>query len=121
MLVPPPPAGMRGTYLKFTTRSSEDRPTLGVAAMVRQRDGVCEAARLVIGAVSPTPVRVHAAEALAAGQPLSADLLAADGRGGRRAPSSPIDDLHGPADYKRHVAQVLARRALTACLDGGPA
>ncbi len=120
VLVPPPPAGLRGTYLKFTTRSSEDRPTIGVAAMVRQRDGVCAEARLVIGATTPTPVRVHDAEALAAGQPLDAALLqrmaAAAG-----AAIEPVDDLHGPAEYKRHVAQVLARRALTACLEGGPA
>jgi aerobic carbon-monoxide dehydrogenase medium subunit len=120
VLVPPWPAGMRGTYLKFTTRSSEDRPTIGVAAMLGLRDGVCEAARLVIGAVSPTPVRVGAAEALAAGQAPSPDLLqrmAAEVGGA----INPLDDLHGPAEYKRHVAQVLARRALTACLDGGAA
>jgi len=74
----------------------------------------------VIGATTPTPVRVHDAEALAAGQPLDAALLqrmaAAAG-----AAIEPVDDLHGPAEYKRHVAQVLARRALTACLEGGPA
>lgn len=120
VLVPPPTAGARGAYLKFTTRSSEDRPTLGVAALVQQRDGGCEAARLVIGAASPTPVRVHDAEALAVGQALDADLLQRMAAAASAA-IEPIDDLHGPADYKRHVAQVLARRALAACLDGGPA
>jgi carbon-monoxide dehydrogenase medium subunit len=111
VLVPPWPAGMRGTYLKFTTRSSEDRPTVGVAALARVRDGVCEAARLAIGAVSPTPVRVHAAEQLAAGRPWDAALLEEMGAAASAA-IDPVDDLHGPAAYKRRVAGVLARRAL---------
>ena len=111
VLVPPWPAGMRGTYLKFTTRSSEDRPTLGVAALARVRDGVCEAARLVIGAVSPTPVRVWVAEELAVGRPWDAALLEEMGTAASAA-IDPMDDLHGPATYKRQVAGVLARRAL---------
>jgi carbon-monoxide dehydrogenase medium subunit len=27
----------------------------------------------------------------------------------------PIDDLRGPADYKRHVVKVMVRRALMQC------
>jgi len=32
--VPPPPAGARGGYVKFTSRSAEDKPLVGVAALV---------------------------------------------------------------------------------------
>src|SRR5438876_4555457 len=46
VLVPPPPAGFRGTYLKFTTRSSEDRPCAGVVALVRGPGERCDEARL---------------------------------------------------------------------------
>src|SRR6187549_1100981 len=35
VLVPPAPPSFKGTYLKFTTRSSEDRPCAGVAAWVQ--------------------------------------------------------------------------------------
>lgn len=118
VLVPPPPEGMKSTYVKFTTRSSEDRPCVGIAAMLRVREGVCEDARLVVGAVSPTPVRVREAEALARGQRATPELFQAMGRAASRAVDA-IDDLRGPADYKRHVVGVLSRRALAACATNG--
>lgn len=114
VLVPPPPAGMRSHYLKFTTRSSEDRPCAGIAAMLRLRDGTVDEARLVVGAVSPTPVRVRTAEAMALGQQPSEEVFRAMGQAASEA-VDPIEDLRGPAAYKRHVVGVLARRALAQC------
>lgn len=120
VLVPPPPADMTGTYTKFTTRSSEDRPCAGIAAMVRLKNGAIDEARLVIGAVSPTPVRVREAESMATGQPPTLELFEAMGKVASEA-VDPIDDLRGPADYKRHVVGVLSRRALMACVGNGAA
>jgi carbon-monoxide dehydrogenase medium subunit len=110
--VPPPMAHRRGTYLKFTTRSSEDRPCAGVAAWVRQANGAAGEARVVVGAVSPAPVALS--ESIAAGQRLTADSIAEISQRAAAA-VDPIDDLRGPADYKRHIVQVLVRRALTEC------
>jgi carbon-monoxide dehydrogenase medium subunit len=118
VLVPPPPAGFRGTYLKFTTRSSEDRPCAGVVALVRGSAERCDEARLVVGAVSPTPVRVHRAEALARGEPLTAALIEAMAAEATQA-VEPMEDLRGPAAYKRQVVGVLVRRALAACAREG--
>jgi carbon-monoxide dehydrogenase medium subunit len=118
VLVPPPPAGLRGTYLKFTTRSSEDRPCAGVVALVRGPGERCDEARLVVGAVSPTPVRVHRAETLARGEPLTAALIEAMAAEATRA-VEPMEDLRGPAAYKRQVVGVLVRRALAACAREG--
>ena len=60
IVVPPPSTKSKGTYLKFTTRSSEDRPCAGVAALVRGSNQSCEEVRVVVGAVSPEPVVVNA-------------------------------------------------------------
>lgn len=112
VLVPPPRPGLTGTYLKFTTRSSEDRPCAGVAAWVRRPNGTAGEARVVVGAVSPAPVVLSAP--LAAGQSLTADMISDLSRKAA-AQVDPIDDLRGPADYKRQLVQVLVRRALNEC------
>ncbi|MGH7810019.1 MAG: FAD binding domain-containing protein [Candidatus Binatia bacterium] len=108
-----PPSSLRGTYIKFTTGSSEERPCVGVAALTKMEDGVCRELRLVVGAVSPRPVRVFQAEKMAQGNPLHAALIEQVAAAAGEA-VDPIDDLRGPADYKRHLVKVLARRALTA-------
>lgn len=114
--VPPPPANSKGTYLKFTTRSSEDRPCAGVAAWVRGANGNVEEARVVVGAVSPAPVVLS--ERFASGQDLNADAIEQIARKAAAA-VDPIDDLRGPADYKRQLVQVLVRRALGECVANG--
>ena len=113
VIVPRPAAHWKGTYVKFTTRSSEDRPCAGVAAWVRGVNGAAGEARVVVGAVSPAPVVLS--EPIAAGQSLTADAIAAISRRAAAA-VDPIDDLRGPADYKRQIVQVLVRRALTECV-----
>ena len=118
VLVPPPLADAQSTYTKFTTGSSGERPCVGIAATVRGKDGVCEEARLVIGAVSPIPVRVGKAEELVRGQRLTAEVIDEAASEAARA-VEPIDDLRGSADYKRHVVRVLVQRTLAACaIDG---
>src|SRR6478672_1724465 len=113
VLVPPPRPGLTGTYLKFTTRSSEDRPCAGVAAWVRRPNGTAGEARVVVGAVSPAPVVLSAP--IAAGQSLTVEMMAEISRKAAAA-VDPIDDLRGPADYKRHLVNVLVRRALSECV-----
>lgn len=118
LLVPPPLPGLRASYIKFTTRSSEDRPCAGVVAMARVEEGVCREARLVVGAVAPKPVRVRKAEELSRGERLTPRVIEEMAVEASRA-VDPIDDLRGPADYKRQVVRALARRALSQVANEG--
>jgi carbon-monoxide dehydrogenase medium subunit len=109
-----PPAGrLRGTYTKFTTGSSEERPCVGIAALASMDKDICVELRLAIGAVSPKPLRFKSGESMARGEKLTAALIeriAVDA--GQSV--DPIDDLRGTAAYKRHLVHVLVRRALSA-------
>jgi carbon-monoxide dehydrogenase medium subunit len=116
VIIPPLPHGMAGHYVKFTTGSSEERPCAGIAALARIDNGLCHELRLAIGAVSAKPVRIGA-ESLANGKTLSPDLIGTIANEAARA-IDPIDDVRGPADYKRHLVGVLTRRALQALADG---
>jgi carbon-monoxide dehydrogenase medium subunit len=117
VLVPEPPPDLRAHYLKFVTRSSEDRPCVGVAAAAR-----CDAAgrftdlRVVVGAVAGTPQRVPEAEALARGERPSPALFRAIGEAYARA-IDPIDDIRGSAWYRQRMIGVLVPRALAALTD----
>ncbi len=116
IVVPEPAAGTRATYLKFVTRSSEDRPCVGVAATLHQdAAGACEDLRVVVGAVAGTPQRLPEAEALARGERPSAALFQAIGDAYARA-VDPIDDIRGSAWYRRRMVGVLVARALDQAL-----
>jgi carbon-monoxide dehydrogenase medium subunit len=115
VLLPAPEPGWHGAYLKFTTRSSEDRPAVGVAALVRAEDGRCADARLVVGAVAPSPVLVEAVADHVRDRRIAPDVTAGIAPLVEAA-VEPIDDLRGSAAYKRRVSGVIAERALAQCL-----
>ena len=115
--IPPLPHGFEGIYIKFTTGSSEERPCAGIAALVRMENAICRELRLAVGAVSPCPVRISAGEEMARDKALSRELIESIAAEAARA-VNPIEDVRGPADYKRHLVQVLTRRAITAAAFG---
>jgi carbon-monoxide dehydrogenase medium subunit len=109
--VPILPDGAQSIYEKYVTRSSEDRPCVGVAAVVRVDAGVCADLRVVVGAAAERPQRLPNAEALAHGRPLTAEIAQAVAD----AYADEIDtlaDLRGSAWYRTQMIRVLVRRAI---------
>ena len=117
ILIPPPPIDLKGLYIKFTTGSSEERPCAGIAAFARIENGICRELRVAVGAVSHRPVRISAAEETARDMILTGQLID-DIAAEAARPVDAIDDVRGPADYKRHLVRVLTRRALAALANG---
>lgn len=117
ILIPPMPEGMKGVYVKITTGSSGERPCAGVAALARMENGTCRELRLAVGAVSPRPVRITPGEDMARGKALNEDLIEGIATEAARL-VDPIEDVRGPIDYKRHLVQVLTRRAICAAAIG---
>src|SRR5262245_18433453 len=67
--VPHPPADTSASYIKYVTRSWEDRPCVGVAALVRLEEcGYrCAELRVAVGAAAVVPQRLPDVETMAAG------------------------------------------------------
>jgi carbon-monoxide dehydrogenase medium subunit len=111
--VPLLPASAGAAYEKFALH---ERPSVTVAAIVYLREGAIAQARLAVGSVGPTPLRSAGAEEALAGAVPGEGAFSHAGALAARA-VSPVDDLYGSAEYKRHLVQVLAARALAAAAE----
>lgn len=109
--IPTRPRGSRMTYLKFRSRSSEDRPCVGVAAVAAFDDGTCTDLRVAVGAACETPRRLPEIEALARGETLTDELISEIAEG-YAAHIDPLEDLRGSAWYRTQMIRVHVRRAL---------
>jgi aerobic carbon-monoxide dehydrogenase medium subunit len=91
------------SYLKFRRRA-QDWATVGVAAVAKRSNGGVEEAAISLVSMGATPLRAGAAEAAwNAGEDPGA--VAVEG-------TDPPSDTNGSADYRRHLVQVLVRRAV---------
>lgn len=117
VIVPPPPPQPRMTYLKYKSRSSEDRPCVGLAAVAAFEDSVCTDLRVAVGAACETPRRLPEIEALGAGQPLTNELIDEVAEGYARGIET-LEDLRGSAWYRTQMIRVHVRRALKEIHDG---
>ncbi|HUR86626.1 MAG TPA: xanthine dehydrogenase family protein subunit M [Solirubrobacteraceae bacterium] len=103
-------------YEKFNRRS-EDWAMVGVCALVKATDGVCEDVRIGLTHMAATPLRASAVEDALRGKPLTGENIAAAAELAAEG-TSPVPDLNATPDYKRHLARVLTKRALTAASGG---
>jgi carbon-monoxide dehydrogenase medium subunit len=98
-------------YQKFNRRA-EDWAMVAVGALVKKgADGSCEDVRIGLTHMGNVPLRARAVEDALRGGPLDEAAIA---RAASQAAegTEPPADLNASADYKRHLAQVLTRRAL---------
>jgi aerobic carbon-monoxide dehydrogenase medium subunit len=109
--------GWGAHYEKFS-RVAQGWPIVSVAAAVRlDGDSIAEA-RVALSNMGSTPIRAVAVEDALIGRPATAEAIreaaarAADG-------TSPVTDLNGDAEYRRHLASVLTRRAVLAAAGTG--
>lgn len=103
--------GFGGAYEKFTRRA-EDWAMVGVLAVVKESDGVVSDVRIALTHMASTPLRATAAEEALKGRPLDAESIAAAAEHADEG-TNPSPDGNATTEYKRHLARVLTRRALT--------
>ena len=108
--VPPGESDIRGGFYKIG-RTAEDISLVNAATTLFIRDGIISEARLVLGAVAPTPLRIIRAEAALHGQQVT-EALWQEIAEIVRAEVRPISDQRASAAYRRQVSGVAAVRAL---------
>ena len=117
VVVPPPPPRSGAAYLALSARGRVDISSVGVAVMVvLDEQGVCGSARISLGAVAPTPLRVCDAEQALVGRMIEGPAVA-DACSLSSAEACPITDARASDDYRRKMVRVLVGRALTQARD----
>lgn len=107
----PPRPGDAGACFLETSRRHGDYAMAGVAVRTTvDGDGRLGQSRLVFLSVGDVPVEVAAGQ-VTAGEPPSEELFASVARAAA-AELDTVADIHASAEYRRHLAEVLARRAL---------
>ena len=109
--------GRKAAYMKVTSRTADDWPSLGVAVSFALKDGKISDPTIVVSAATAKVTRMKTAEA-------ALNNATPDDPTLRRAGDAAADeaeilsDAHGSAPYKRELLRVYLRRAVREALDG---
>lgn len=117
IIVPKIPKGTGCAYIKHTMRKAMDKPFVGVAAYLRlDSSKVCQEARIVLGSISPKPIRAAELEASLSGKKVTEELI-------DKATGSydlgDIDftfDIRCPEYYKKWTTPAIIKRVLKLAL-----
>jgi carbon-monoxide dehydrogenase medium subunit len=104
--------GWGGHYEKFV-RVAHQWPIVAVAAAVRNDGGTISEARVGLTNMGSTPLRARSVEEALRGKPATDEAVRAAAASAAEG-TNPPSDLNGDADYRRHLATVLTRRAVLA-------
>ena len=115
-IVIPDRATTGSAYMKFGLRRSGALAVVGVAVSLVAKDMHIEEARIVLGAVAPTPIRALEAERLLTGKSATEAVLEEVGRAAAHE-CRPISDIRGSEEYRREMVGVFTKRVLRKALN----
>jgi carbon-monoxide dehydrogenase medium subunit len=108
----PKRSGWGAHYEKFV-RVAHQWPIVAVAASVKAEGGTITEARVGLTNMGSTPLRAHSVESALVGQSATDDAVRAAVASVAEG-TNPPSDLNGDAEYRKHLATVLTRRAVLA-------
>lgn len=111
--IPPPKSG--GYFVRLAKRGGNIISIVSAAAFLTLKGNICSVARVAMGSVAPTPIRIPEAEKVLEGsEPTEERMRTA----AERAVGSikPISDVRASAEYRRETSKILVRRALEEAL-----
>lgn len=110
-----PPAGASKSAFNRLTRTTLDLSKVNCAVSLQMKGKTCEQARIAMGAVAPTTLRLKKSEELLKGQKITDELL-------KKVAASvagqivPIDDVRSTAEYRKDVSGVILKRTIQAAI-----
>lgn len=109
----PPRPERCGWAFQEVARRHGDYALAGVAARTTlNEDGRCESARLIFFSVGETPIASQQVSSRLDGETPTESAIREAAAAAAAEDIDPTSDIHASADFRRHLAEVLARRAL---------
>ncbi len=113
---PPPEPHSGARYIRFIPRNEMDIAVAGAGVSVTLENGNIGSARVSLASVAPTPLFVREAGDAMAGKPATEETVRIASALAREA-ARPITDMRGTVEYRRHLCEVLTRRALLTAIE----
>ncbi len=113
---PPPGPNSGARYLRFIPRNEMDIAVAGAGVSVVLENGNIKSARIALASVAPTPLFVREAGDVLAGKPANDESIQAAASIAENA-AKPITDMRGTIEYRKHLCNVLTRRALNTAIE----
>ena len=107
----------RGAFIKLGLRRAQAISVVNAAVVLGFEQSKIESAWITLGSVAPTIAVAANAQQFLIGKMLDDETIEQAARFAMNA-ARPIDDIRGPADYRREMARVLVARALRQLRDG---
>jgi CO/xanthine dehydrogenase FAD-binding subunit len=109
--IPAPKPHSSDAYLRFIPRNEMDIAVVGVGTSLTLDGEVVKAARIALAAVGPTPIFAKKAADSLIGKTLDSAAIEAAAQIAIET-ATPIDDMRGTAEFRKHITGVLTRRTL---------
>ena len=108
---PPPTPNLGARYLRFIPRNEMDIAVAGAGVSVVVEDGVFKSARIALASVAPIPLFVREAGDALMGKSVNDESIQQAAIIAGNA-ARPITDMRGTIEFRKHLCEVLTRRAL---------
>ncbi|HBB15506.1 MAG TPA: hypothetical protein DCZ97_00355 [Syntrophus sp. (in: bacteria)] len=118
IIVPFTPENCGGVYFKYSPRKAMDLAVVGVGCVLTldAEKKRCLNSRIVLGAVSPIPLRVRKAEAMVNGREITEKEIEEAGVVASQE-ANPITDVRGSAEYRREMVKVFVKTGIREVLN----
>ena len=113
---PTPAANSGANYIRFIPRNEMDIAVAGAGVSVELENGNIKSARVTLASVAPTPLFVSEAGEAVAGKPATEETVRI-ASGLARDAAVPITDMRGTIEYRKHLCEVLTRRAMMTAIE----
>ena len=115
IIIPDIPKNSKVVYIKHGLRKAMDIAIAGVCVFTVRGNGKLKDAKIVLGAVAPTPIRAKKAEKMLISRELDEDLITKTAEEASKE-CKPINDIRGSEWYRREIVKVLVARGIRMCL-----